>query len=156
MFLFLKYFILYCLCVLYAYAHTCVWQRGPEEGVRTPTTGAGLIRQWWADRCRCWESNSGPRQEQQVFLTTEPSLCSPVLHTHIYLYEWSVSQLLCSQFAPLHALLGQLYPQQALLSLVRYIMLSVSDLLAFTELGSTCRNKHTYLWQPCTFDNRCE
>jgi hypothetical protein len=35
--------------------------------------------------CECWESNLGPLQEQEVFLTTEPSLLSPLLRfTYFY------------------------------------------------------------------------
>lgn len=46
---------------------------GSEEGIRSPGTGA-------IDSCEppygCWQQNTGPVQEQ-VLLTTEPSLQSP-------------------------------------------------------------------------------
>ena len=39
----------------------------PEEGIRSHY-------RWGEPPCGCWELNSGPREEQSVLLTTEPSL----------------------------------------------------------------------------------
>ena len=50
----------------------------PEEDTRTPETG---VLDDCELSCRCWHSNSTPMQEQQMFLTTEPSLF-PIFKIH--------------------------------------------------------------------------
>jgi hypothetical protein len=50
----------------------CAWfPWRPEEGVGLPTTG---VPDDYELRDGCWESNSGPLEEQSVLLTTESSL----------------------------------------------------------------------------------
>lgn len=63
-----------CVSVLPAYTHLChkrAWYPWhSEEGVGSP--GTGLIG--GCDPCGCCEPNPGPLQEQEVLVTTEPSL----------------------------------------------------------------------------------
>ena len=58
--IFLKIYLLI-LCTLWLSSDT------PEEGIRSITDDC-------EPPCGCWELNSGPLEEQPVFLTTEPSL----------------------------------------------------------------------------------
>jgi len=53
-------------CFHVDHMHICRLQKS-EEGVRS--TGTGVT-----GSCEYWESNSGPLEEQPVFLTAEPSL----------------------------------------------------------------------------------
>ena len=64
-FIFLMIFV---LCVLLFYLHTCLC-----EGVRS---AAGRVTVSYALPCECWELNPGPREEQPVLLTIDPSLPS--------------------------------------------------------------------------------
>lgn len=52
--------------------HLSAWcPQGPERGIGSPGTGIrGCCEPLW----ECWEWNSSSPEEQQVFLTTEPSL----------------------------------------------------------------------------------
>ena len=49
------------------YVHWC-------EGIRSPGTG---FSDSYELPCGCWELNPGPREEQSVLLTAEPSLQPP-------------------------------------------------------------------------------
>jgi len=54
----------------------CAWcLRRSEEGIRSPGTGD---KEGCEPPCGFWELNLGPLQEQQVLLTTEPSLQPPI------------------------------------------------------------------------------
>lgn len=62
----------------------------PEEGTRTPETG---VTDSCEAPCGCRELNSGPLQEQYVFLTAELSLSSPqIVYALIKAMSLSVSQ----------------------------------------------------------------
>lgn len=64
-----------CVCV-----YVCVYVLGfpkmPEEVVRAP--GAGVYTQLPATSHGYWKLNSGPLNEQQILLATEPFLQTPV------------------------------------------------------------------------------
>lgn len=53
-----------CMCTIYV----------QETGVRSPGTG---VTDDWEPPCECWEPIPSPLYEQQVLMTTEPSLQSP-------------------------------------------------------------------------------
>lgn len=60
------YFYLFiCACVS---AHTCMHKHVPEEARRGPWAPLRSCASRWL--CRCWEPNSGPLGEQEVFLNT--------------------------------------------------------------------------------------
>lgn len=58
-------------------AHVWAPHARSEAGVRCP--GNGVMDDCELP-CGCWESNPGLLQEQQMFLTAEPLLQSPVLN----------------------------------------------------------------------------
>lgn len=66
----------------------------PEEGIGA--SGTRVINRWlWTIQCVCWKLNSHPLQEQQVFLTAEPSLHSPTfLNTKLLFFKDRI--LFCS------------------------------------------------------------
>jgi hypothetical protein len=57
-------------CIAVHHKHAWCLQ-GPEEDISVPGTG---VIDGFELPCGCWESNSGPLQEQLVLLTIEPSL----------------------------------------------------------------------------------
>jgi hypothetical protein len=66
--MYMRVFLLLCLGIM-----LCTWYpRRAKEGIGSPKTGVidgSSMPLYWQ-----WESNLGPLQEQQVLLTTEPSL----------------------------------------------------------------------------------
>lgn len=61
----------YCVSVCICVCMSWVWEQSPAEARRgCESLGAGvtMVMSFWH---RCWEPNSGPLQEQCVFLTTE-------------------------------------------------------------------------------------
>lgn len=78
------FFFSACIGAHYVYAWY-PWRS--EEGTGYPGTG---IMDSYESPCGCWESNSDPLQQQQVLLTTEPSLWLPRLSI---LYTRKVSAL---------------------------------------------------------------
>lgn len=72
----LKKILFRCMCIIVFCLPDCMWAGAQEKGFRCPGIGV-------TDGCKpssgFWDSNSGPLQEQQVFLTAkpilQPSLC---------------------------------------------------------------------------------
>ena len=60
--------------MFYVYAHHV--QAWSKEDAGSPGIETTDVRE---PPCGCWKSNPGPLQEQQMFLTAEPSLSSPLL-----------------------------------------------------------------------------
>ena len=79
----------------YMYA-SCL--KSSEEGIAPPWT---KVTDGCIATCECWQWNPGPQQEQQVLLTTEPSLqdlqlyfliCLNILTNFIYIFIYSYSK----------------------------------------------------------------
>ena len=77
--------------------HVCVYVHCVlEEIIRS--SGPGVTEDYELP-CGCWELNSGPLQEQQVLLTTEPPFQPPVfskLKHYIYLFIGWVRVPVCA------------------------------------------------------------
>jgi hypothetical protein len=84
------FYFLRFLFILYIWVHCRCLQTHRKRA-------SDLITVGWEPPCGCWEMNSGPLEEQSVFLTSDPSLQS-LKETNFYVswiktitenYQWS-------------------------------------------------------------------